>query len=128
MKSRTAVTLSVVAGFALGAATLHTLHAQGRPPAFLVVEVDVNNPEQFAKDYAPKAGEMSRKHGGKILAASNNVTTLAGAPAKRMAIIQHDSVEQIRGWDASPEQMALRKVGESYAKFRFTIVPGLPQP
>jgi uncharacterized protein (DUF1330 family) len=127
MKSRTAVTLGVVAGFALGASAIHTLHAQGKPPAFLVVEVDPISPEQFAKEYAPKAGAMSRKYGGKVIAASNNVTTLAGAPAKRIAIIQHESVEQIMAWNDAPEQQELRKLGESYAKFRFIVVPGLPQ-
>jgi|1185.fasta_scaffold06891_1 uncharacterized protein (DUF1330 family) len=126
MKSRIAIAVGVTAGFILGAASIHTLHAQAKPPAFLVVEVDVTNAELFARDYAPKAGEMSRKYGGRVLAASNNVTTLSGAPAKRMAIVQHDSVEQIMAWNAAPEQQELRKVGESHARFRFNVLPGLP--
>jgi uncharacterized protein (DUF1330 family) len=126
MKARTAIALGVVAGFALGATSTHTLYAQAKAPAFLVVEIDPINPEHFAKEYSPKAQAMTRKYGGKVLAASNNVTTLAGAPAKRMAVIQHESVEQIMAWNNAPEQQELRKLGETYVKFRFVIVPGLP--
>ena len=126
MKARTAITLGVVAGFALGATSIHTLYAQAKAPAFLVVEVDPINPEQYAKEYAPKAQALTRKHGGKVLAASNSVTTLAGAPAKRIAVIQHESVEQIMAWNNAPEQHELRKTGEKYAKFRIVLVPGLP--
>src|SRR5438067_13937196 len=128
MKSRTAITLGIVAGFALGAASIHTLHAQAKPPAFLVVEVDPINAEQFAREYSPKAQAMTRKYGGKVLAASNSVTTPAGAPANRMAVIQHASVEEIMAWHNAPEQQELRKVGEAYANFRFVIVPGLAEP
>jgi uncharacterized protein (DUF1330 family) len=128
MRTRYTVAMAVVAGFALGAVSIHTLYAQAKPPAFLVVEIEPINPEQFAKEYSPKAQAMTRKYGGKVLAASNNVTTLAGTPAKRMAVIQHESVEQIVAWNNAPEQQELRKAGEAFAKFRFVIVPGLPQP
>jgi uncharacterized protein (DUF1330 family) len=127
MKARTAIGLGMLAGFALGGVSIHTLHAQAKPPAYLVVEIDPINAEQFAREYSPKAQTMTRKYGGKVLGASNNVTTLAGTPAKRMAIIQHESVEQIMAWHNAPDQQELRKEGEKHAKFRFVVVPGLPQ-
>ena len=126
MKTRTAVALGLLGGFVFGATSIHTLHAQAKAPAFLVVEVDPVNPEQFAKEYSPKAQAMTRKYGGKVLAASNNVTTLAGTPAKRMAVIQHESVEQIMAWHNASETQELRKIGEQFAKFRYVVVPGLP--
>jgi uncharacterized protein (DUF1330 family) len=126
MNTRTSIALAVIAGFGLGGVTIHTLHAQAKPPAFLIVEIDPSNPEQFAKEYSPKAQAMTRKHGGKVLAASNNVNALQGAPAKRIAIIQHESMEQVKAWYNAPDSAELRKVGEKYAKFRFLALEGFP--
>jgi hypothetical protein len=55
MKTRFTVLVSVMAGIAVGAAAVQALHAQGRPPAFVVGEIDVRNPELFAKEYLPNA-------------------------------------------------------------------------
>jgi uncharacterized protein (DUF1330 family) len=128
MRTQYAVALAVIAGFGLGAASIHTLHAQAKPPAFLIVEIDPGNPEQFAKEYSPKAQALTRKYGGKVLAASNNVTALEGAPAKRVAVVQHESMEQLQAWYNAPDSAELRKVGAKYAKFRFLALQGLPQP
>src|SRR3989442_7916769 len=72
MRTQYAVALAVIAGFGLGAVSIHTLHAQAKPPVFVVAEINVSNPEAYAKEYVPKAQALIRKHGGKFLAASNN--------------------------------------------------------
>ena len=36
MKSRTSIALAIVAGFGLGAVSIHTLYAQAKPPVFTV--------------------------------------------------------------------------------------------
>jgi len=33
-----------------------------------ISEIDVSNPEGYGKEFAPKAQELSRKHGGRPLA------------------------------------------------------------
>jgi hypothetical protein len=55
MRTHYTVALSMLAGAALGATAIHGLHAQAKPPVYLVTELDVNNPEAYAKEYAPKA-------------------------------------------------------------------------
>ena len=55
MKIQYAVSLAVLAGFGLGAIAVQTLHAQGKPPAYTIVEIDVTNPDAYAKEYAPTA-------------------------------------------------------------------------
>ncbi len=127
MRTQYAVALAVIAGFGLGAVSIHTLHAQAKPPVFVVAEIDVSNPEAYAKEYVPKAQALIKKHGGKFLAASNNVVAFEGAPAKRIAIQQWESMEKVKAWQNSAELKENRKIGNKYAKFRVLAVEGMPQ-
>jgi uncharacterized protein (DUF1330 family) len=127
MRTQYAIALAVIAGFGLGAVSIHTLHAQAKPPVFVVAEINVSNPEAYAKEYVPKAQALIKKHGGKFLAASNNVVAFEGAPAKRIAIQQWESMEKVKAWQNSAELKENRKIGNKYAKFRILAVEGMPQ-
>ena len=41
MKTQYTVVLSMIADAALGSAAIQALHAQGKPPVYLVTEIDV---------------------------------------------------------------------------------------
>ena|SRR5258706_14336810 len=127
MKSRTSIALAIVAGFGLGAVSIHTLYAQAKPPVFTVAEIDVSNVDAYGKEYAPKAQQLIRDKGGKILVGSNNVVTLEGNPAKRLAVHQWESMEKAKAWHGSKEYKEVRKTGDKYAKFRILAVEGMPQ-
>src|SRR5687767_9504912 len=97
MKTRTSVALALIAGFGLGASAIHTLHAQAKPPVFVVAEIQVMNMDAYMKEYAPKAQALVQKHGGKLIAASANVTALEGqAPKGRVAVQQWESMEKAK--------------------------------
>ena len=129
MKARYTVLAAAIAGFGLGAVTIDQLHAQAKPPVFYIGEIDVKNVEPYTKEYAPKAQATIRKAGGKILAAGSNITVIEGAPPKaRVAVIQWDSVEQIKAWRNTAEYKEARKIGDKYATFRAFAVAGVPQP
>jgi len=129
MKARYTVLAAAVAGFAAGAVTIEQLHAQAKPPVFYVAEIDMKNPEAYQKEYAPKAQAIIKKHGGKLLAAGQNVTGFDGAPPKsRVAIQQWESLEKIQAWRNSAEYKEVRKIGEKYATFRSFAIAGMPQP
>ena len=38
------------------------------PPVYYVAEIDVTNPDAYAKEYAPKAQAMIKEAGGRFLA------------------------------------------------------------
>ena len=128
MKTRISIALAIVAGFGLGAVSIHTLHAQAKPPVFVVAEIDVSNAEGYAKEYVPKAQALIRKHGGRILAASNNVVAFEGAPAKRLNVQQWPSMDNVKAWQNSAEFKENRKIGDKYAKFRILAIEAAPQP
>ena len=41
MKTHVKLSLAILAGFGLGAAAVHELHAETSPPAYVVSEIDV---------------------------------------------------------------------------------------
>jgi hypothetical protein len=57
-----------IAGAAIGGAAIQGLHAQAKPPAYVVVEIDATNPDAFLKEYAPIAGKAITEGGGTYLA------------------------------------------------------------
>ena len=54
MKAQYSVPLSMLAGIGVGAVAVQTLHAQAKPPVYYVAEIDVTNPDAYAKEYAPE--------------------------------------------------------------------------
>ena len=133
MRSNYKIAVAVTVGVAVGALAVQGLHAQAKPPVYYVAEIDVTNPDAYAKEYAPKAQALIRAAGGRFLAiggsaaATGTVTAFDGDAPKRVVVQVWDSMEKIRAWRANPEYVELRKVGEKYAKFRSFAVDGLPE-
>jgi uncharacterized protein (DUF1330 family) len=131
MKTHYTVVLSMLAGAALGGAAIQGLHAQAKPPVYLVTEIDVTNPEAYGKEFAPKAQATIKAAGGRLIAIGGTggagakpVTAIAGTAPKRVAIQQWDSLEQLKGWYDSADYQAALKIGEKYATFRRFAVEG----
>jgi uncharacterized protein (DUF1330 family) len=123
------VALSMVAGAALGGAAIQGLHAQAKPPVYVVNEVDVTDKAGF-QTYAANQETLIKKHGGQyIIRGGKVVATLSGTPPlDRFTVYRFDSQEKMQAWRDDPAQkdggLAARdKVG----KFRSFVVEGLPQ-
>jgi uncharacterized protein (DUF1330 family) len=133
MKTSYTVMLALVAGFGLGAVAVQGLHAQAKPPIYFIGEIDVTDPENYAKEYAPKAQAIIKAAGGRFIAiggsgaTTGKVTAFDGEPPKRAVVILWESMEKIQAWRSNPEFVELRKVGAKYAKFRTYAVEGQPQ-
>jgi uncharacterized protein (DUF1330 family) len=131
MRSNYKIAVAVTAGVAIGALAVQGLHAQAKPPVYFLAEIDVTNPDAYAKEYAPKAQAIIKAAGGRFLAiggsaaTTGTVTAFDGDAPKRVVVQVWDSMEKIRAWRANPEYVELRKVGEKYAKFRSFAVDGL---
>ena len=128
MKTFYTVAVSMVAGFGLGVVAIQTLHAQAKPPVYVVTEIDVTNVDAYIKEYVPVVRPVLAKSGGKLVAVSQNPTTLEGAPQKsRVAINVYESLEKAKASREGAEYKEARKIGDRYAKFRAYVVEGLPQ-
>ncbi len=132
MKAFHTVALAMLAGAAIGAAAVSALHAQGKPPVYVVTEIDVTNPDAYGKEYAPKAQALIKSSGGKFVAlggvagvGAGKVTAFDGGEAPKRATIQAwDSLEQYQAYRNQPAFKEIRAIGEKYAKFRTYSVDG----
>ena len=126
MKTQYTVVLAALTGIGIGAAAVQGLHAQAKPPAYAVVEIDVTNADAFTKEYAPIAGKVITAAGGKYLARGGKNVAIEGDPPKsRPVLIQFESLEKAQALFASSEYREGRKTGDKYAKFRILAVEGL---
>ena len=57
MNAHIKIGLAMLVGFGLGAIAAHRLEAQPRPPAYVISEIDVTNPDAYTKEYVPLARE-----------------------------------------------------------------------
>ena len=95
MKVNYALTLTLFAGFGLGAVSTQTLHAQSKPPAYVISEVDVTNQDAYFKEYAPLVTKAIEAGGGKFLARGGKTVVINGEPPKgRVVVTAYDSLEQ----------------------------------
>ena len=127
MKTRFVVLLSMSAGIALGVAGVQALHAQAKPPAFVVGEIDVKDAEMLDKDYVPNASRAVRDGGGKYLAVGGKSVSFYGEPPRRIAIMAFDDMEKAQAAFTSAAYKEAKAVGDKYATFRIYAVEGVPR-
>src|SRR5215831_21371735 len=133
MNTRYKTGVAMLTCAALGALGSEALHGQGRPPAYLIGQIDVSNPDGYAKEYLPKAREIIKAHGGRLIAAAGaagsgpQVIAIDGEAPKRAVIYQYPGVDAVRAWRNDPAYEQVRKIGEKYAKYRTFAVEGIPQ-
>src|ERR1700741_2703155 len=101
MKDIRIAIVSLVAGAALGALGVEALHAQARPPAYVVGEIDVADQERYFKEYVPPAVKAVVDGGGKYIARNGKSVSLYGEPPKALAIMRFDSLEKAQAAFAS---------------------------
>jgi uncharacterized protein (DUF1330 family) len=131
MKQYFGLGLGTLAGIVIGAAAVSGLHAQAKPPVYLVTEIDVTNPEAYGTEFAPKAQATIKAAGGRFVVIGGTagvgakpITALAGTPPKRITIQAWDSMDALNAWYKSADYQAALKIGEKYATFRRYAVDG----
>jgi uncharacterized protein (DUF1330 family) len=127
MRIAVAVTLALFVGMGIGAVGIQALHAQAKPPVYMIADNDVTDPDGYATEYIPLAQLTLKAHGGKYLAAGKGIAIDGDPPKGPVVIVQWDSLGQLKGWRNSPEYINARSIGEKYAKFRVYIVEGMTQ-
>ena len=125
MNNSIAMAAALAAGIGIGSFGVQTLHAQAKPPVYMIEDNTVIDPEEFAKEFAPLARESLKTYGGRYLGGGSGLSIDGDPPKGRVVLVQWDSVEQMRKWRHSPEYTAARAVGERYCRFRIFAVDGL---
>ena len=125
MKARFGMALSMVVGAALGGAAIQALHAQSKPPVYMIAINEVSDQERYAKEYVSPAQISVKDHGGEYVAAGPGTQVAGNLPHGPVVILRWESMEALQRWSNSPEFQAALKIGEKYAKFNIVAVNGL---
>jgi uncharacterized protein (DUF1330 family) len=120
------IALSVIAGIALGAALVEALHAQAKPQAYVVGEINVTDPDGFTKNFSPLARKaLAEAPGYRALVLGGKTIAIEGpAPETRVVINVFDSLDAAVQAYNSPDFKAAKKIGDKYATFRTYAVEG----
>lgn len=130
MNARCRIGLIMLMCTAVGAFGTEILRGQTRPPAYLIGQIDVTDPDGYAREYLPKAREIIKAHGGKLVAAAgaaatgSQVVAVDGNPPKRVVIYMYPSIEALQAWRNDPAYVQVRAIGEKYATYHTFAVEG----
>ena len=127
LKTRYPVVVAFVAGITLGTVAIQILHAEPRPHAYVVSEIDVMDNARYNKAYVPLAAKAIVDAGGQYIARDGASASLSGVSPKRIAIIRFESLEKARAAFNSPAYKEARKTGDQSANFRIYAIEGVAQ-
>jgi len=120
--------LATVAGAAVGAAAIQSLHAQAEPVAYVVSEITITNQDGYNKDYVPPVVKTIQDGGGKFIARGGKTVSFLGAPpAPRVVVIQFESIDKAQAWFNSSANKDAQTIGDKYATFHSYAVEGVSQ-
>ena len=116
MNRHITVGVAMVAGAALGAAAVQTLHAQTKPPAYNIAEITIKDQDGYNKEYLPLIAKALTDAGGKFLVRGGKTISYEGAaPAPRVVVVQFESLDKLQAlYNSAPYKDAVA-VGDKYA-------------
>ena len=130
MKTKYTVTLSILAGIGLGAAAVQGLHAQAKPPACMIIEINkINDPEGFKViTQRPTGGaDVAKELGGHYIARTDKITALDGTAPVRFIAYAFDSVEKAQAFNNTSYMKEVNATRDKTTQARTFIVEGMPQ-
>jgi uncharacterized protein (DUF1330 family) len=111
MNQRIALGLTLLAGVAIGATAIQGLHAQAKPPAYVVIPIlKMNDAAGFKAGVVDKANATSAEMtaaGGQYVVRSEKFISLNGTPPARLVIIKFDSVEKAQAFEKTAGQIEI---------------------
>jgi uncharacterized protein (DUF1330 family) len=94
-------------------------------PAYVIVETDVHDPEQYERYKAASPGAVA-SGGGRFVARGGELAVLEGDwHPSRIVILEFPDLEAARRWYDSPEYVEARTLREGAADLRMVAVEGI---
>ena len=105
MKTKYKVAIALVAGTAIGGAAIQSIHAQMKPPTYVVVAIrKITDADSFKTNVVAIASAAVAASGGNFVIRTDKITSLDGNPPARFILIKFDSVEKAQAWHNSAAQ------------------------
>jgi uncharacterized protein (DUF1330 family) len=94
MKTWYTVALSMVAGAALGGAAIQGLHAQAKPKAYQVTELEIIDDAAWQEFLKAVRASQQAAGGRNLRTVKGKVVAFVGAPPKHVGITEFDGLDQ----------------------------------
>jgi uncharacterized protein (DUF1330 family) len=94
MNTKLKIALAVIAGAALGAAAVQGLHAQAKPKAYQVTELEIIDAEAWKTFVQAVRATQQQASGRNLRTAMGKVVAFVGDPPKNVGITEFDSLDQ----------------------------------
>jgi uncharacterized protein (DUF1330 family) len=126
MHSKLNVTAALVGSFLLGAGAIQALHAQAKPPAYIVAEINVKDRAGYEANFLKSTMTDISQHGGEYLAGGYDkaVGLVGPEPSNRIAILKFTSMDAVKEWRKQGAEDLENTIGTKYATFRIYAVEG----
>jgi uncharacterized protein (DUF1330 family) len=97
-------------------------------PAYVVIETDVHDPEQYERYKAASPAAVA-SGGGRFVARGGELAVLEGDwEPSRVVILEFPDLDAVKRWYDSPQYLEARKLREGAANLRMVAVQGLDEP
>jgi uncharacterized protein (DUF1330 family) len=127
MKTHYTVAMALLAGIGVGAVAVKGLHAQAKPPAYIIAEVQVTDADTWKQYLAALPGTLA-PYKTRTLARANPVALDTSAPpAGSLVIIAFNNMEDVKAFWNSPAYQAIIPLRDKSAMTRVYAVEGVPQ-
>jgi uncharacterized protein (DUF1330 family) len=94
-------------------------------PAYVIVETDVNDPEQYERYRAAAAASVASS-GGRFVARGGELAVLEGDwRPNRLVVLEFDDLEAVKRWYDSAGYRDARRLREDAARLSMVAVEGL---
>jgi uncharacterized protein (DUF1330 family) len=119
-----AILIALGAGVVIGATGIEAIHAQPKPPVYVILEIEVTDQATYGI-YSQGQSALVPSFGGQFLARGGKTESIAGAPPKpRAVLIRFESMEKLAAWRDSPKFKELAIPRDKGANFRAYAVEG----
>jgi uncharacterized protein (DUF1330 family) len=117
---------AMLLGAALGVGATQMLHAQAKPPAYLISDITITN-EAAYKEWADRIVPTFAQFGGKFLVRGGQTIAIPGSgePPKRTTLIVFDSLDKAKAWNESDAVKPARSLPDRGAKIHSWLVEGV---
>ena len=117
---------AVAFGLLVGGGAVQVLHAQSKPPAFVVAEIAVRDQKGYEENFLKPTLKDIADHGGKFLAGGfdKTLSILGNPPPNRVVILEFANMDTVKKWQEEGAMDMENTVGAKYASFRIFAVEG----
>jgi uncharacterized protein (DUF1330 family) len=102
MNRHVASAITLLAGVGIGATAIQTLHAQAKPPTYVVVAIrKINDAATYKTGVIDKAGPVIAAASGRFVVRTDKITSFDGTPPARFVLLAFDTPEKAQAWHDS---------------------------